>query len=139
MFFSFSTWIVSFLFFIPLYMVLLILEPKLARGAVCCCICLCVCLCPCPCVYVWSGYHFWEMDDCKTARPAHLWANDITDSLLNALPRQIGLTCPHWWLPPPMLNFIPPLALPSCNLEKLAEICTQRRGAEETKTGCSEV
>ena len=78
-----------------------------------------MCVCVCVCVCVWSGYHFWEMDDCKTVRPAYLWVNDITSSLLNALPRQIGLSCPLWLLILPRVNFIPPLSLSFSNLEML--------------------
>ena len=76
-------------------------------------------VCVCVCVCVRTGYHFWEMGDCRTARPAYLWVNDITSSLLNALPRQIGLSCPLWWLILPRVNFIPSLSLSFSNLEML--------------------
>lgn len=104
------------------------------REAAYCWVSVCVCLCVC----MWSWDRFWEMDDCKTARPACMWTNDITNSLLRALPRKIGWSCPCWWLVPPKLNFIPPLALPLSNLKKLVEICTQKLGRETPKTGCSE-
>ena len=101
---------VDFIFFvfIPFCLALLLLK---GTGKVVYAGCVCVC--------VWSGFHFWEMDDCKTARPAYLWVNDITSSLLNSLPRQIGLTCPLWWLILPRVNFIPPLSLSFSNLEML--------------------
>lgn len=85
------------------------------------------------CVCVCSWYHFWVMDDCKTSRSAYLWANDITNSLLNALPRQIGLSCSHSWLYPPKLNFILSLALAFSNLEKRADIWAQRGGRRGPK------
>ena len=107
-----------FFVFIPFCLALLLLKGTgkvVYPGYVCVCVCLCVSVCVC----VWSGYHFWEMDDCKTVRPAYLWVNDITSSLLNALPRQIGLSCPLWWLILPRVNFIPPLSLSFSNLEML--------------------
>ena len=107
-----------FFVLIPFCLALLLLKGtgEVVYGV---CVCVCVCVCWCVCVCARAGYHFWEMDDCRTARPAYLWVNDITNSLLNALPRQIGLSCPLWWLILPSVNFIPSLSLSFSNLEML--------------------
>lgn len=68
-----------------------------------------------------------------------MWADDITNSLLNAIAKTNMVEPPIGGCCGPYAISLPPLALLFSDLEKLAEIFTRGGwGRERTKTGCSE-
>lgn len=136
----FSTWIVSFLVFLPLFLALLLLESKQAEvGGMrevgvrrCCSVCVCVCVCGVRVPFLGDGW----LQNSEACLLVGKWHNQ---QLIECLAKTNRIELPHWWLLPPLLNFIPPLALFFSNLEKLPEICTQRGKKKKTKTGSREV